>query len=145
MPKILIVDDEEKNRLLLENFFELFGEEAGIELVEAQSGSEAIEIARREKPDLIFMDVKMESDYAGLDATRIITHDPDTAHIPVWAVTSQAMEAYDDELSDRAKSLEAGCKEYFSKPFDAVVLIQKISKLLNIEIPAKTRMRMGIE
>ncbi len=143
MPRVLIVDDIEENRYVLKNFFRLFGLKAGIEVMEASSGKEAVERIKSEKPDLVFMDIKMETDLAGLDATKMIKTDSETRGIPIWAVTSQAMDAYDDEKSDRVKCLEAGCDDYITKPIDQVTLLKKVSKQLDLEIPAKTRMRMG--
>jgi len=144
MVKVLIADDEEKNRLLLKNFFELFGEDSGIEIIEAESGEDAVTIALKEKPNLILMDVKMEDDYSGLDAAKRIKQEDGSDTILIWAITAQAMEAHFDEISDRAKAIEAGCDQYFAKPFDVVLLIQKISDVLSIPIPKKTRMRMGL-
>ena len=145
MPRVLIVDDKEENRYVLKNFFKLFGMNSGIEIEEASSGGNAVEQAKKYKPDLIIMDVKMESDYAGLGATKAIRSDEVIKNIPIWALTSQAMEAHDGEEGDRDKCLKAGCNDYITKPFDQVQLIQKVAKLLKLEIPQKTRMRMGIE
>ncbi|HNR87093.1 MAG TPA: response regulator [Spirochaetota bacterium] len=145
MPKVLIVDDKEENRYVLKNFFKLFGVNSGIEIVEAVSGEDAVAKARADKPDLIIMDIKMETDYAGLDATRTIRSDEVVNNTPIWALTSQAMEAHDGDEGDRDKCLNAGCNDYITKPFDQIELIRKISGLLNIEIPKKTKVRMGIE
>jgi len=145
MAKILIVDDEENNRDLLRKFFDFFGEDADIILIEAVSGAEAVEKNASESPDLILMDIKMETDVAGLDATRAIRSEEKDSQVPIWAVTSQAMESYDNESSDREKCLMAGCNEYYSKPFDTVELVKRISELLDLEIPAPTKRRMGIE
>ncbi len=145
MPKVLVVDDKEENRYVLKNFFKLFGINSGIDIIEAASGDEAVARAKEVNPDLIIMDVKMETDYAGLDATRAIRSSDVISCTPIWALTSQAMESHDDEESDREKCIKAGCNEYIPKPFDQVELIQKVSRLLGIEIPTKTKMRMGIE
>ena len=145
MPKILIVDDEENNRDLLKKFFDFFGEDADFTLIEAVSGAEAVEKSASEYPDLILMDIKMETDDAGLDATKVIRSKEKDTQVPIWAVTSQAMKSYDNEASDREKCLKAGCTEYYSKPFDTVELIKRISELLDLEIPAPTKRRMGIE
>lgn len=145
MPKVLIVDDKEENRYVLKNFFKLFGPDSNIEIMEAGSGKEVVEILKDEKADLVIMDIKMETDYAGLEATMEIRKIDDNKKIVIWALTSQAMEEHDGQESDRNKCLEAGCDDYITKPFDQVDLIQKISNLLSIEIPKKTKIRMGIE
>lgn len=144
MPKILIVDDNAGNRDVLKNFFRLFDVDAGIEIFEALSGEEAVKKVEELKPDLVLMDIKMETDLAGLEATRKIRMNPATEKTVVWAITSQAMEAYDSEKSDRAKCIEAGCDDYISKPFDHVKLIKDISKLLNVPIPERILNRLGI-
>ena len=145
MPKILIVDDKEENRYVLENFFNLFDIDADIELHMAESGVEAFEKAKLIKPDLVLMDVIMETDDAGLAATRKNREEPAIKDTVVWAVTASAMEGTSDEQSDREKCLSAGCNAYIAKPFDQIDLIRKIADLLQLEIPAETRALMGIE
>lgn len=145
MPKVLIVDDKEENRYVLKNFFKLFGPDSNIEILEAGSGKEVVEKLKKEDADLVIMDIKMETDYAGLEATKQIRKIDNDKKITIWALTSQAMEEHDGEQSDREKCLAAGCDDYITKPFDQVELIQKISDLLKIEIPTKTKVRMGLE
>jgi CheY-like chemotaxis protein len=144
MPKILIVDDNDENRYVLKNFFKLFGLNSGIELLEAVTGEEAVKIAAQTKPDLILMDVRMETDYAGLDATRVIRSNPLLENSVIWMLTSSAMEAYENEESDREKCLKAGCDDYISKPFDQTKLLMRISTLLKVEIPERIKKRLGI-
>jgi CheY-like chemotaxis protein len=145
MAKVLIVDDKEENRYVLNNFFKLFGIDSGIELSEATTGKEAVTKVTSEKPDLVLMDIKMETDDAGLEAVKAIRQDSSVNQIPIWAITSQAMDAHDGEESDRVKCLNAGCDHYITKPIDQVELLLKVSKQLNITIPEKTKMRMGVE
>ncbi|MCK4906546.1 MAG: response regulator [Spirochaetes bacterium] len=145
MTKILIVDDKEENRYVLVNFFKLFGVRSGIEIIQAKSGLEAVEKTKLEKPDLVLMDINMETPDAGLEAAKKIRRIEKIKDTKIWAVTAQAMEAYDDEMSDMEKCISAGCNKYISKPIDTVDLIKKVSEELNIEIPEKTKLRMGIK
>lgn len=144
MPKVLIVDDNAGNRDVLKSFFRLFDVDAGIEIFEALTGEEAVKMVETLKPDLVLMDIKMETDFAGLTATRKIRENPVISKTVIWAITSQAMEAYDNEKSDRNKCLEAGCDQFISKPFDHTKLLKDISSLLNVPIPERIMNRFGI-
>lgn len=144
MPKILIVDDNDDNRYILKNVFKLFGMNAGLDILEAVSGAEAVKTVVEQRPDLVLMDVKMESDYAGLDATRAIRSNQAVSKTVIWALTSQAMEAYDSEVSDRDKCLKAGCDDYITKPFDQAQLLGRIAELFKLDIPERIKSRLGL-
>jgi CheY-like chemotaxis protein len=117
-PTILVVDDFEELRSTLR----LWLEQRGHKVVEAMDGDEAIEVARREHPALILMDIGMP-ERSGLSATYKIRKDPDLGDLPIVAVT-----AYADEL--RADALKAGCVECLAKPVDTDALGKLLDTLL---------------
>jgi PAS domain S-box-containing protein len=107
----LVVDDSTANRHILASLLE----SAGVRVITASGGFEAIERARDHLPQVVFMDLKM-NDLDGLEATRRLAQDPATAAIPVIAVTASA-------LGDiRKTAREAGCVDYLSKPVRAQLL-----------------------
>lgn len=105
--RVLVVEDHESNMELATDVLEL----AGYQVLQAFDAEEGIELAKREKPDLIVMDVGLPG-MDGLEATRLLKADPATQHIPVLASTSHAMKG------DRERILAAGCDAYISKPID---------------------------
>ena len=90
---VLVVDDVELNRDLFRAFFE----NTRHHFIEAVNGREGVEVARRERPDLILMDVRMPV-MDGVQATRILKADPETKHIPIIIVTASAMRSEEQEL-----------------------------------------------
>jgi len=90
--------------------------------VTAQNGDEGIAKSRSEMPDLILMDIIMPGT-DGFKATRAITHDEATKHIPVIVCTSKKLE------TDRVWGMRQGAKDYIIKPVDAKELLAKIAKL----------------
>ncbi len=143
MPVIMIADDKEENRYVLKNFFKLFGR-TDIVFVEAASTDESIEKIKKTNPDLVLLDIKMETDYAGFDVVKRIRSEGDFAHIQIWAITAHALEAHDREESDKDKCLNAGFNDFISKPFDPVNLLLKTSTYLNIPLPETVRKKLGI-
>ena len=105
MKTILIVEDNEDNRLIYSQYLT----HGGYRVLEAANGLEGIEAARRERPDIVLMDISMPI-MDGLTATRHLKGDPETQSIPVIALTAHAM------ASDEAMAREAGCDGYISKP-----------------------------
>jgi PAS domain S-box-containing protein len=107
----LVVDDSTVNRRILAGLLE----SAGLTVITAAGGIEAIELARAHRPAIVFMDLKM-ADLDGLEATRRLAQDPTTATIPVIAVTASA-------LGDvRQHARDAGCVDYLSKPIRSQAL-----------------------
>lgn len=107
MSLILLVEDVADNRALARYLLEA----AGLEVVEAQTGQEALDLAATRRPDLILMDLQMPG-MDGWEAARRLQADPATADIPVLAVTAHAM------TGDRERVLAAGFAAYISKPID---------------------------
>src|SRR5215472_5817741 len=105
MKRVLIVEDVELNRDLLVQLLE-----EDYELLTATNGAAGVELAERECPDLILMDLSLPV-IDGWEATRRIKANPELRHIPIIALTSYALSG------DDAKALAAGCDGYFAKPF----------------------------
>lgn len=109
MPRVLYIEDNRDNRTLVRRI--LMAAETRFDVQEAESAPKGIEIALRQTPDLILMDLSMP-DMDGLTATRFIRTIPELCDIPIVALTANAMD------SDRDRSLEAGCDGYIKKPID---------------------------
>jgi len=116
--KILIVDDSSTARHFLVDVLT----KGGYEVVSAESGDEAILMVKTEMPDLVLMDVIMPG-MNGFQATRTITKDEATKHIPVLMLTSKDME------TDRVWGMRQGATEFLSKPIEPATLLAKISAL----------------
>jgi len=122
MKRILIVDDEPEIRSIVTKTLEM-----GLNTVfQAETGSQAIEIARTEKPDLIIMDIEMPGSIDGLDATRILKNDPETQKCAIIVLTGKAQEG------DREKALSAGAESYFEKPFSPLELLNKVEEIIGV-------------
>jgi CheY-like chemotaxis protein len=119
--KILVVEDNLDNRRILVYRLKRMGE---FEIVEASNGEEAVEMVSRERPDLIFMDLKMPV-MDGWEATRRIRLLAEGRNTPIIALTAQAM------VGDEQKALAAGCDDYVAKPIvDPNVVREKVERLL---------------
>lgn len=116
---ILVVDDFDDTRLMMR----LWLERRGYRVVEASDGVEALEVARRELPHLVIMDIEMP-EMDGLTATRRIRQEERLRDVPVVAVSAYGAEHW------RNRALEAGCNEYVSTPFEPNELSQLIKSLL---------------
>ena len=104
-PHVLVVEDNAKNLKLVKDVLEF----AGLDVSEATSGEEGVDLARRLQPDLVLLDLQLPG-MDGMEALRQIRADPATSALPVVAVTAFAMK------SDRHRALVAGFDGYIAKP-----------------------------
>ena len=116
--KILYVEDNDDNVYMLKNRLA----RAGFTVVIATNGAHGVAMASSEKPDLVLMDLTLP-DIDGEEVTRRIKADPATKHLPVIALTANAM------AGDREKALAAGCDDFDTKPVDMPRLLEKIAAL----------------
>ena len=116
--KILYVEDNDDNIYVLENRLE----RAGFDVIIARDGAEGVTRARTDEPDLILMDLGLPV-LDGWEAARQIKAAPQTRHIPVIALSANAM------AGDREKALAAGCDDFDTKPLDLPRLLGKIRAL----------------
>ncbi len=119
MKKILVVEDNETNMYLIKFILE----KSGYEVIEAREGAVGVELAVKEKPTLILMDIQLP-DIDGLEATKRIRASEADSEIPIIALTSFTM------AGDREKALAAGCTGYIEKPINPETFIAEIEKFL---------------
>ena len=119
MARILIVDDSPSQLLGLKRIVEKLGHET----LTAEDGAAGVEVAKREIPDLILMDVVMPN-LNGFQATRTISKDASTAHIPVVLVTTK------DQETDKVWGMRQGAKAYVTKPIKEEELVETLKGLL---------------
>ena len=116
--KILYVEDNDDNVYMLKNRLT----RAGFTVVIATNGVQGVAMAASEHPDLIIMDLTLP-DIDGWEATQRIKADPATTHIPIVALTANAM------TGDREKAIAAGCDDFDTKPVEMPRLLDKILAL----------------
>jgi len=119
MARILIVDDSPTELHVLKGMLE----KNNFEVLTASNGEEGIERAKQAKPDLVLMDVVMPG-LNGFQATRTLTKDAETGHIPVIIVTTK------DQETDRVWGLRQGAKDFITKPVVEADLIAKINSFI---------------
>jgi two-component system cell cycle response regulator DivK len=116
---VMIVEDNELNMKLFHDLLEA----NGYRTIQTRNGTEALDLARTHKPDLILMDIQLP-EISGLDVTRWIKEDETIRHIPIIAVTAFAMKG--DEERIRA----GGCEAYLSKPISVAKFIETVRHFL---------------
>lgn len=117
--KILLVEDNEMNRDMLSRRLQRRGHEVLI----AMDGAEALRVAGEAQPELVLMDLSLPV-MDGWEATGRMKANPQTASIPIIALTAHAMDA------DRERALAAGCDDFDTKPIDMERLTGKIAALV---------------
>lgn len=124
--KILIVDDEIHIRMLLEQTLEDLEEEHGVSIITASNGEEGLALIRREKPDLVFLDIMMPK-LSGYEVCRKLNEDPALGiALNIVLLTAKGQEV------DRRQGLELGAKLYMTKPFDPDEVLDTARSLLGI-------------
>jgi CheY-like chemotaxis protein len=120
--RILIIEDNVSNRILLRDILTFYG----YEITVASDGQEGVALARKVMPDLILMDIQMPG-MDGMTAGRILKGDPATGKLKIVALTSFAMQG------DQEKFLAAGFDSYLSKPINTRELPGLIKQWLGVE------------
>lgn len=123
MSRILVIEDNAANMMLATEILK----SAGYEVLQAEDADVGIQIARREHPALILMDIQLPGT-DGLTATRMLRNFDDTRDVPIIAVTAHAMDG------DEERILAAGCNGYLSKPIQMRALLN----LVETELKEKT-------
>ncbi len=112
---ILIVDDSRTQIFAIEKILK----DAGVTTATAENGKQAILMTKRIKPDLVLMDIVMP-EINGFQATRYLTRQKDTAHIPIIIISGS------DQESDKTWGLKLGAKDFMRKPVDRSILLEKV-------------------
>lgn len=113
------MEDNPQNMRLLEMLLRA----KGYSLLKAADGEEALDMATREQPNLIIMDIQLPK-LSGLEVTKKLRQMPASSHIPIIALTAYAMKG------DRQKFIAAGCDAYLSKPINTRELLGVITRML---------------
>ncbi|TSD80260.1 MULTISPECIES: twitching motility response regulator PilH [unclassified Pseudomonas] len=119
MARVLIVDDSPTEMYKLTGMLEKHGHV----VLKAANGGDGVALARQEKPDAVLMDIVMPG-LNGFQATRQLTKDKETEHIPVIIITTK------DQETDKVWGTRQGAKDYLTKPVDEDTLIATLNKVL---------------
>lgn len=122
--KILIVDDEVHIKMLLEQTLEELEDDHGVELFTASDGQEGLNLIRKEKPDLVFLDIMMPR-MNGYEVCRTVKEDNELNNVQIILLTAKGQEV------DRKQGLELGASRYMTKPFDPDEILSVSKEMLN--------------
>jgi len=117
--RVLYVEDNFQNKRLVKKILVA----KGFEVLEADDGLQAVEMTIQERPDLILMDINIPG-IDGMEATARIKANPEVKHIPIIALTANAM------VGDREKIIAAGCDAYMPKPINNALLVDTVKKYI---------------
>jgi len=121
---VLIVEDNELNMKLFNDLLAAHG----YRTIQTRNGFDALELARKHRPDLILMDIQLP-EVSGLEVTRWLKDDDDLCQIPIVAVTAFAMKG------DEERIRSGGCEAYISKPISVMSFLETIRRFIG---PAKS-------
>ena len=119
MKKILVVEDNDKNLYLISFILEKMGHQ----VIAARTGEEGVELALKEQPDLILMDIQLPG-INGLETSRRIRASRTSGDVPIIALTSYAL------VGDREQVLSSGCTGYIEKPINPATIMEEIDRYL---------------
>ena len=117
---VLIVEDNELNMKLFHDLLEAHG----YHVLEARNGNEAMELAGKNRPDLILMDIQLP-EISGLEVTQNIKKNDELTNIPIIAVTAFAMKGDEDRIR------QGGCEDYIAKPISVASFLEKVKRYLD--------------
>jgi len=121
-PIVLVVDDNQQNRELLQAYLE----DVDCRAIPASDGHEALEILAKDPPDLILLDVMMPK-MSGFEVCRRIKNDPKTSDIPVIMVTAL------NEFGDIERGIDSGTDDFLSKPVNKLELLTRVKTMLKLK------------
>lgn len=122
---ILYIEDNPQNMRLVSKMLKI----GGYEMIGAEDGLSGLKVAEEQKPELILLDINLP-DIDGTEVTARLKKNPELAHIPVIALTANAM------FGDRERFLDAGCDDYVSKPVIKTILLETVGRYLKVKTMA---------
>ena len=122
MKRALVIEDDANNMKLITFILE----KSGYGTIKAENGKRGIELAIRERPDFILLDIQLP-DMDGLEVLKELRRSEINNEIPIIAITSHAMSG------DSERMIEAGCNGYIEKPIDPVTIVNQIRKIIGEE------------
>ncbi len=121
-PVILVVDDNRENLELLEAYLE----DIDCKTIAAYDGPEALEIIKKDKPDLILLDIMMPK-MSGFEVCRRVKNDSSTTHIPIIMVTAL------NDFGDMQRAVDCGTDDFVSKPVNKLEMLTRVKTMLKLK------------